>query len=95
MKTTEVHDALMDFHADSIMGNLQSMGFEDAIITGARQNKNGDFQLIFDLDGNSKVSSSKNFEVDLVQVVTGFMDNKKIEVSDFLIKTMAADSLAM
>lgn len=95
MKTEQMHDTLMDFHADAIMGNLQAMGFKDAIISGARQNENGDFQVIFDLDGNLKSSSAKEHGIDVVQVVTGFMDNKKVEVTEFLIETMAADTLGM
>ena len=71
------------------------MRHDDAIISGARQNKRGDFQLIFDLDGKSKASGSKKFESRMIQVVTVFMDAKKNEVSDFVIETMAADSLAM
>jgi len=31
----------------------------------------------------------------MIQVVTGFMDAKKNEVSDFVIETVPADSLAM
>ena len=95
MKSSQVHDTLIDFHANSILGQVQQMDHEDAIISGARQNKNGDFQLIFDLDGNSKASSSKKNEVEMVQIVSGFMDNKEIAVSDFLIESMAADSLVM
>ena len=95
MKKRQIHDAIMDFQADSILGQLQEMGHDDVIISGARQNKRGDFQLIFDLDGNSKASSANNNEVEMVQVVTGFMDTKKNEVSDFLIETMAADTLSM
>ena len=95
MKRSQVHDALMDFHADSILGQVQKMGYDDVIISGAGQNKKGDFQLIFDLDGNSKASSSKKSEVEMVQVATGFMNNKEVEVSDLLIESMAADTLKM
>ncbi len=95
MKKWQIHDAIMDFQADSILGQLQEMGHDDVIISGARQNKRGDFQLIFNLDGKSSISSAKKNEVEIVQVVTGFMDTKKNDVSDFLIETIAADSLVI
>ena len=95
MKEWQIHDAIMDFQATSIIGGLQEMGHEDAIIAGARQNKNGDFQFIFDLDGKSKASPSKGSEAELVHIVTGFMDENHLEISEFLIETMAADALGL
>ncbi|WP_413440657.1 hypothetical protein [Synechococcus sp. MIT S1220] len=95
MMKRQIYDQIMDFQADTVLGQLQETGHDDAIISGARQNKHGDFQFFFDLDGYSKASSAKKNEVDMVQVVTGFMDTNKNVVSDFLIETMAADTLSM